>query len=157
MEIFWLVTSQWNASRDLQANFLKLLPRMDIAVSRVAHHNTWANGWRRRYRVRAFGRVGPDALAGLARGLSVEGIAYGPIEASIERRTQSHVWLRLSLTEGKNREIRRVLGHLGLEVSRIIRTHFGPFALGRLKPGEAAEVRGQALTNLLADHAHRRG
>ena len=139
---------------DLNAEGLLLLTNDGALARRLALP---ANGWRRRYRVRAFGRVGPDALAGLARGLGVEGIAYGPIEASIERRTQSHVWLRLSLTEGKNREIRRVLGHLGLEVSRIIRTHFGPFALGRLKPGEAAEVRGQALTNALANHAHRRG
>ena len=116
-----------------------------------------ANGWRRRYRVRAFGRIEAGTLARLGGGITIGAIAYGPIEATIERRTPSHVWLRLSLTEGKNREIRVVLGHLGLEVNRIIRTHFGPFALARLEPGETAEVRGPALAKVLASHAHNRG
>ena len=133
---------------DLNAEGLLLLTNDGALARRLALP---ANGWRRRYRVRAFGRVGGAALAGLGHGLNVGGIAYGPIEAEIERQTPSHVWLRMTLTEGKNREIRRVLGHLGLEVSRIIRTHFGPYALGRLRPGAVAEVRGPALA-----HAHRR-
>ena len=139
---------------DLNAEGLLLLTNDGALARRLALP---ANGWRRRYRVRAFGRIERQALARLRHGITLGAIAYGPIEATIERRTQSHVWLRLSLTEGKNREIRRVLGHLGLEVSRIIRTHFGPFALGRLKPGEAAEVRGPALAKVLASHAHNRG
>ena len=127
---------------DLNAEGLLLLTNDGALARRLALP---ANGWRRRYRVRAFGDIAPAALAALARGLTVEGIAYGPIEAQIERQTPSHVWLRMTLTEGKNREIRRVLGHLGLEVGRIIRTHFGPFALGDLKPGEVAEVRDRAF------------
>ena len=139
---------------DLNAEGLLLLTNDGALARRLALP---ANGWRRRYRVRAFGRIEPDALARLGRGITLGAITYGPIEATVERRTQSHLWLRLSLTEGKNREIRRVLGHLGLEVSRIIRTHFGPFALGRLKPGEGAEIRGPALTKVLSSHAHHRG
>ncbi len=133
---------------DLNAEGLLLLTNDGALARRLSLP---ANGWRRRYRVRAFGRLGPGALAGLGRSLTVKGVAYGPIAATLERQTTSHVWLRMTLTEGKNREIRRVLGHLGLEVSRIIRTHFGPFALGRLRPGDVAEVRGAGLA-----HANRR-
>ena len=139
---------------DLNAEGLLLLTTDGALARRLTLP---ANRWQRRYRVRAFGRVGSDALAGLGRGLTVGGVAYGAIKAEVERRTASHVWLRMTLTEGKNREIRVVLGHLGLEVSRIIRTHFGPFALGRLRPGEVAEVRGPALANLLTNRANRRG
>ena len=123
---------------DLNAEGLLLLTNDGALARRLTLP---ANGWRRRYRVRAFGRIAPEALARLGRGLSVGAIAYGPIEATVERQTSSHVWLRMTLREGKNREVRRVLGHLGLEVSRIIRTHFGPYALGRLRPSEVAEVR----------------
>ena len=139
---------------DLNAEGLLLLTNDGALARRLTLP---ANGWRRRYRVRAFGHIGPKALAALGRGLTVEGVAYGAIAAEVERRTASHVWLRMSLTEGKNREIRRVLGHLGLEVGRIIRTHFGPYALGRLRPGEVAEVRGAAaaVENREA-HAYRR-
>ena len=129
---------------DLNAEGLLLLTNDGALARRMTLP---ANGWRRRYRVRAFGHIGPDALARLGRGITVDGVAYGPIKAEVERHTASHVWLRMTLIEGKNREIRRVLGHLGLEVNRIIRTHFGPFALGRLRPSEVAEVGAAALAD----------
>jgi 23S rRNA pseudouridine2605 synthase len=94
----------------------------------------------RRYRARAFGRVSQDELDRLAEGITIEGIHYGPIIANLERRTGGNCWIELSLTEGKNREVRRVLAHLGLQVSRLIRTAYGPFDLAGLPPGLVEEV-----------------
>ena len=101
-----------------------------------------AMGWTRRYRVRAHGRVNSADLQGLMKGITVEGVTYGPIQAAIERSSESgqNLWLAIALKEGKNREIRRVLAHLGLDVSRLIRVAFGPFQLGALKPGEIEEL-----------------
>lgn len=108
-------------------------------------------GWLRRYRVRAFGRVSDDALAGLAKGVSINGIDYGAIEAAIERVQGSNLWLIISLREGKNREIKNVLEYLGLKVNRLIRVSFGPFQLGGLKPGEIVQVRNKVLRDQLGD------
>ena len=94
----------------------------------------------RRYRARAFGRVSQDELDRLAEGITIEGIHYGPIIANLERRTGGNCWIEVSLTEGKNREVRRVLAHLGLQVSRLIRTAYGPFDLTGLEPGLVEEV-----------------
>jgi len=104
-----------------------------------------STGWTRRYRVRVHGRVSPAALASLAKGITVEGVHYGPIEAELDREQGTNAWVTLSLREGKNREVRRVMEHLGLPVSRLIRTAYGPFQLGQLAPGEVREVSGKVL------------
>ena len=113
------------------------------------------SGWLRRYRVRAYGSVEPRALAALAKGLTIEGIAYGPIEATLDRSQGANVWLSLSFREGRNREVRRVIGHLGLQVSRLIRTAFGPFQLGGLARGTIAKVPAKVVAEQLG-HAHHR-
>jgi 23S rRNA pseudouridine2605 synthase len=94
----------------------------------------------RTYRARAFGRVTQDQLERLSEGVTIDGVHYGSINANLERRTGSNCWIEMSLTEGKNREVRRVLAHLGLQVSRLIRTAYGPFTLDGLEPGEVDEV-----------------
>jgi 23S rRNA pseudouridine2605 synthase len=94
----------------------------------------------RTYRARAYGRVTQDQLEELADGTTIEGIHYGSINANLERRTGSNCWIEMSLTEGKNREVRRVLAHLGLQVSRLIRTAYGPFTIAGLDPGDADEI-----------------
>ena len=99
-----------------------------------------SNGWLRRYRVRVFGAPGPDDLARLGRGVTVEGVKYGPIEAALDSRKGDNAWLSISLREGRNREVRRVMAHLGLEVSRLIRVSYGPFQLGTLPRGAVDEV-----------------
>jgi 23S rRNA pseudouridine2605 synthase len=94
----------------------------------------------RTYRARAYGRVSQAELEALAEGMTIEGIHYGSVNANLERRTGSNCWIEMSLTEGKNREVRRVLAHLGLQVSRLIRTAYGPFTITGLEPGDADEV-----------------
>lgn len=108
-----------------------------------------ATGWVRRYRVRVRGAIDEAALHALARGVTVEGVRYGAIEARLDRRTGANAWLTVSLREGKNREVRRVLKHLGLEVSRLIRIAYGPFQLGKLEPGAVAEVAASVLADQL--------
>jgi 23S rRNA pseudouridine2605 synthase len=97
-------------------------------------------GWVRRYRVRAHGRVTQDELDRLREGVTVEGIHYGPVEAALEREQGANVWLSFAIREGKNREVRNVLAHLGLSVNRLIRVEFGPFGLGALPEGAIEEV-----------------
>lgn len=99
-----------------------------------------ATGWKRKYRVRIFGYVDDEKLKSLEKGITVDGIHYGAIEANLEKRTGSNAWLSMTLIEGKNREIRKVLEHLGLKVSRLIRTDYGPFKLGDLTRGAVMEV-----------------
>jgi 23S rRNA pseudouridine2605 synthase len=99
----------------------------------------------RTYRARAFGDVTQERLEELAEGVTVEGMHYGSINANLERRTGRNCWIEMSLTEGKNREVRKVLAHLGLQVSRLIRTAYGPFDLGGLQPGDVDEVPQSAL------------
>jgi 23S rRNA pseudouridine2605 synthase len=94
----------------------------------------------RTYRARAHGRVTQAELEELAEGTMIEGVHYGSINANLERRTGSNCWIELSLTEGKNREVRRVLSHLGLQVSRLIRTAYGELALEGLAVGDVDEV-----------------
>ena len=94
----------------------------------------------RTYRARAHGRVSQAQLEELAEGIAIDGIHYGSINANLERRTGSNCWIEMSLTEGKNREIRRVLAHLGLQVSRLIRTAYGPLTVDGLEPGGVEEV-----------------
>ena len=110
-----------------------------------------STGWLRRYRVRAHGAITQDKLDGLRRGVTISGIHYGPIEATLDRVQASNVWLTLGIREGKNREVRNVLGHLGLAVTRLIRISFGPFQLGELREGEIEEVSTRVLRNQLGD------
>jgi len=104
-----------------------------------------SSGVVRRYRARAFGAVTQAQLEDLAEGVTIEGVRYGSIDANLERRTGRNCWIELSLTEGKNREVRRVLAHLGLQVSRLIRTSYGPFSLEGLAPGSVGEVQREEL------------
>ena len=99
------------------------------------------NGIERTYRARTFGDISQNQLEELYRGITIEGMHYGPITANLERRTGRNQWIEMTLTEGKNREVRRVLEHFGLEVSRLIRTRYGPFVLGDLQKGEIEVVR----------------
>jgi 23S rRNA pseudouridine2605 synthase len=99
-----------------------------------------ATGWLRRYRVRALGRVQQDALDRLRGGITVDGIRYGPIEATLDREQGANIWLTFDIREGKNREVRRVLETLGLKVNRLIRVAFGPFDLGDLDDGAVKEI-----------------
>jgi 23S rRNA pseudouridine2605 synthase len=99
-----------------------------------------ATGWLRRYRVRALGRVRQDALDQLRGGATIDGIHYGPIEATLDREQGANVWLTFGIREGKNREVRNVLESLGLKVNRLIRVAFGPFELGEIDDGEVKEV-----------------
>ena len=100
-----------------------------------------SSGIPRTYRARTFGDVTQDQLEGLSEGIEIEGMRYGSIIANMERSTGRNQWLELTLTEGKNREVRRVLEHLGLEVSRLLRTSYGPFELLNLPRGAAVEIR----------------
>jgi len=100
-----------------------------------------ATGVERSYRARAYGNVTQQQLEDLMLGVEIEGIRYGSINANIERRTGANVWIEMTLTEGKNREVRRVLEYLGLEVNRLIRTRYGPFWLGDMPPGDVDEIR----------------
>ena len=108
-----------------------------------------ATGWRRRYRVRVYGRPEPRQLQALARGVTVEGLDYGPIAAAIDSQSGANAWLTMSLTEGKNREIRRVCEHLGFKVNRLIRVAYGPFQLGKLVQGGLEEVSAKVLREQL--------
>ncbi|HEU0134509.1 MAG TPA: pseudouridine synthase, partial [Allosphingosinicella sp.] len=97
------------------------------------------------YRARVFGEISQDRLEDLIQGVEIEGIRYGSIDANLERRTGRNAWIELKLTEGKNREVRRVLEHLGLQVSRLLRTAYGPFPLADLPVGAVDEVRQHEL------------
>jgi 23S rRNA pseudouridine2605 synthase len=108
-----------------------------------------STGWLRRYRVRAHGRVTQADLDRLAKGMTIDGVAYEPVEAKIDREQGGNVWLMLGLREGKNREVKRLLEALGLTVNRLIRISFGPFALGDLASGEVSEVKPRVLMDQL--------
>lgn len=99
-----------------------------------------ANGVERSYRARAFGTVSQQQLEGLMMGITIDGVNYGRINANLERRTGRNQWVEMTLTEGKNREVRKVLEHFELKVSRLIRTRYGPFTLGDAPPGALTEV-----------------
>ncbi len=110
-----------------------------------------ATGWLRRYRVRAYGHVTEAALAGLKAGVTLDGIAYGPIEAGIDDRKGANIWLNVALREGKNREVRIVLEHLGLKVNRLIRVSYGPFQLGKLERGAVDPVPRKVLSEQIGN------
>jgi len=147
---------------DITSEGLLLLTN-DGALAR--HLELPATGWLRRYRARVHGDVDPDRLAALAGGMVVSGIRYGPIEARLDRQQGANAWLTVALREGKNREVRKVLESMGLSVTRLIRTAYGPFQLGNLERGAVEEVRpsvlrdqlGHVLGDRLPSQAVRRG
>lgn len=108
-------------------------------------------GWLRRYRARVHGKVDLAALEGLKEGIAVDGVFYGAVEAVLDREQGSNAWLTLGLREGKNREVRNILGALGLDVTRLIRVSYGPFQLGELAEGEVRELRGRVLRDQLGE------
>ena len=112
-------------------------------------------GWLRRYRARANGGVTQEALDRLMNGITVEGIEYGPIRATLDRTQGSNVWISMGLREGKNREVRNVLRALDLYVNRLIRVSYGPFQLGELPTGEVEEVNTRALRDQLGSKLER--
>ena len=121
-----------------------------------------ATGWIRRYKVRVHGFVDEARLASLEKGVTIDGIAYGAIRAQLERQQGSNAWLAFALREGKNREVRKVLEHLGYPVTRLIRLSYGPFQLGHLARGDIEEVPKSVLADQLGkgdgpDTAARRG
>ncbi len=119
-----------------------------------------ATGWLRRYRVRAFGTVADDVVERLAAGITVDGMRYGPILVTLDRRSGRNAWLTASLAEGRNREVRRAFEHVGLSVNRLIRIAYGPFQLGTLARGALADVPRRVmrdqLGSLLSHADHRR-
>ncbi len=119
-------------------------------------------GWARRYRVRVYGTPTKEMLAKLKAGITAEGVKYGPIKATIDTQNGANAWMTMSLNEGKNREIRKILGALDLDVNRLLRISYGPFQLGQLKRGHLDEMTGKAIREQLGGrwtdrvHAHRR-
>ena len=110
-----------------------------------------STGWLRRYRVRAYGRVTQAQLDTLAEGIALEGVLYGSIDAQLEREVGDNVWITVALREGKNREVKKVLGHLGLDVNRLIRVSYGPFQLLELEEGVVSEVKSRVLRDQLGE------
>jgi 23S rRNA pseudouridine2605 synthase len=109
-----------------------------------------ANGWVRRYRARAYGKANQAKLDTLKHGVEIEGVQYGPVKAEMEKDAGgSNHWVTVSITEGKNREVRRVLEHVGLKVNRLIRLSHGPVELGDLEPGGVEEVAPKVIRELL--------
>jgi 23S rRNA pseudouridine2605 synthase len=108
-----------------------------------------STGWIRRYKVRIHGTVAPERLLALEQGVTIDGVRYGPIKAELERQQGANAWCMMTLTEGKNREVRRVFEHLGCTVNRLIRLSYGPFQLGTLPRGEIEEVPRRVLRDQL--------
>jgi 23S rRNA pseudouridine2605 synthase len=131
---------------DLNSEGLLLLTNDGALARRLELPST---GWLRRYKVRVHGIVDAARLAVLGKGVTIDGAAYGPIRAELERQQGSNAWIALSLREGKNREVRRVMEHLGYSVTRLIRLAYGPFQLGHLERGAIEEVPKSVLADQL--------
>lgn len=114
-----------------------------------------ATGWVRRYRVRVHGRVNAEALESLAEGVTVEGVRYGKIRAALEKQQGSNAWIDVALTEGKNREVRKVMEHLGYPVNRLIRVSYGPFILGTMAKGGVEEVSAKVMRDLIGGESRK--
>jgi 23S rRNA pseudouridine2605 synthase len=144
---------------DLNSEGLLLLTNDGALARRLELPST---GWLRRYKLRVHGEVELERLAVLEKGITIHGVSYGPIRVSLERQQGSNAWIAMALREGKNREVRRVLEHLGLQVTRLIRLSYGPFQLGNLARGAVDEVPKRALNDQLGNtrspivHADRR-
>jgi 23S rRNA pseudouridine2605 synthase len=131
---------------DLNTEGLLLLTN-DGALAR--HLELPATGWLRRYRVRAHGTVEQAALDKLKNGIEIEGVRYGPVEATVDRVQGANIWLNMALREGKNREVRKILTTLNLDVNRLIRVSYGPFQLMDLAPGAVEVVRRRVIADQL--------
>ena len=131
---------------DINTEGLLLLTN-DGGLARVLELPT--TGWLRRYRVRAYGSIDQARLDALKDGIAVDGVLYGGIEATLDREQGHNVWITMGLREGKNREIKNVMGALGLDVNRLIRISYGPFQLGNLPEGDVQEIRGRMLRDQL--------
>ncbi|HEV2564755.1 MAG TPA: pseudouridine synthase [Microvirga sp.] len=133
---------------DINTEGLLLLTNDGGLARVIAHPDT---GWLRRYKVRAHGEINQADLDRLRDGISIDGIDYGPVEARLDRVQGDNAWITMGLREGKNREIKRILEHLGVQVNRLIRVSFGPFQLGDLEVGLVEEVRTKVLKDQLGD------
>ena len=122
-----------------------LLLTTDGALSR--YMELPKNKWIRKYRARVFGKIDHERLKRLEKGTTIDGVRYRSIKVEVEMEKESNSWLQISLEEGKNREIRKVMESLGLQVNRLIRISFGPFSLGNLQVGEVREVPRNVLKN----------
>lgn len=131
---------------DITSEGLLLLTNDGALARRLELPST---GWLRRYRVRVHGRVKETDLAPLTKGVTIDGVRYQAAAASLDRTQGANAWLTISLREGKNREIRKLMEYLGLTVNRLIRLSYGPFQLGDLKPGAVAEVPGKVIREQL--------
>lgn len=146
---------------DMSSEGLLLLTN-DGALKR--HLELPTTGWTRRYRIRVYGRVEQEKLASLTGGVTVDGMRYGAIQATLERQEGANAWISIGLREGKNREIRKVMEHLGYTVNRLIRTAYGPFQLGSLARNAVEESPGKVVRDQLGkklaasfNFANRRG
>ncbi len=108
-----------------------------------------AHGRLRRYRVRVFGKLAQEDLDGLKRGVEIDGVKYGPVEAKLDRQQGGNAWATVAIKEGKNREVRRLMESIGVKVNRLIRVSFGPFHLGQLKEGQVEEIPNKVMRDLL--------
>ena len=133
---------------DINTEGLLLLTNDGGLARVIAHPNT---GWLRRYKVRAHGEINQAQLDDLRRGVTVDGMEYGPIDARLDRVQGDNAWISLGLREGKNREVKRILEHLGLQVNRLIRLSFGPFQLGEIEEGMVEEIKTKILRDQLGD------
>lgn len=131
---------------DLTTEGLLLLTNSGALARRLELPST---GWTRRYRVRAYGRTTQTELDKLKEGVEIDGVEYGPIRANLDQTQGGNQWLTIAINEGKNREIRTVCRHLGLQVNRLIRTAYGPFQLGKLPKDAIEEVPGKQLKEQL--------
>lgn len=131
---------------DLNSEGLLLLTT-DGALARKLEHPS--KGWKRKYRVRVHGVIPPNMIQKLSKGITVAGIRYAPCDVMVERTQATNSWLLITLTEGKNREIRKLMDSFGLKVTRLIRIAYGPFQLGHLAKGEVREVTKKAMKELL--------
>lgn len=131
---------------DLNSEGILLLTNDGAMARRLELPST---GWHRRYRVRVYGMVDSDKLAALKAGITIDDVHYGPITAAVDSAKGANAWLSIGITEGKNREIRKVMAALGLETTRLIRVAYGPFQLGSLARGAVAEITGKVLREQL--------
>ena len=131
---------------DLDSEGLLLLTN-DGGLAR--HLELPSTGWSRKYRVRVQGRVDPEALPRLSDGITIDGIRYGRVAAQLDRQMASNAWLTIAIREGKNREVRKIMEHLGHQVSRLIRVSYGPFQLGDLPSGGVEPVKPRVLADQL--------
>lgn len=137
---------------DLNSEGLMLLTNSGELARRLEMPS---NGWSRRYRVKVHGRVNEKKLAELENGIEIEGVKYGTIKAVVDSKSGTNAWLTVTLKEGKNREIRKVMKHLELDVPRLIRLSYGPFQLGAMKELEVKEVPQKVIAEQISSTAAR--